>query len=224
MLPEISPLHYISQESLRHSHLELIEINCKAGIKWVQLRVKDKDQSSLRSIAKEAREITSAFGCKLIINDNFEIAAVVKAEGVHLGREDESPTYARKHLGDNAIIGATINDISDLKRLSDSGNLDHVNYLGLGPLHDTKTKKRLSPVLGLSGVLDLIAKIRALKIALPIIVVGGVTQKDISELASVNASGIAVSGAISHADAPEIAAKDFIATIKEHTKWNLTAN
>ena len=69
------------------------------------------------------------------------------ADGVHLGKNDMSPSDARKILGNGYIIGGTANTLDDIERLIKEG----VDYIGLGPFRYTETKKNLSPILGIDG-------------------------------------------------------------------------
>ena len=74
MTNKIASLHYLTQDIEQYSHEELVEIACKNGIKWIQLRVKNKDESELHVIAEKVRKITLRYNCTLIINDNVSVA------------------------------------------------------------------------------------------------------------------------------------------------------
>ncbi|PHQ62097.1 MAG: thiamine phosphate synthase [Maribacter sp.] len=185
----IPKLHYISQGSSPKELLENIQKACTSGTELVQLRLKDFSEKDFSKLAKEAREITSHFQTKLIINDHYKIAKEVKADGVHLGKTDCSPTIARKHLYTWQIIGGTANTLQDCETLIGK----KVDYISLGPFRFTTTKDNLSPVLGLNGYT---AIIEALKTEIPIIGVGGITTEDVTSLLETGISGIAVSGEI----------------------------
>lgn len=182
----ISRLHYISQGETPNDHLENIQKACSSGIEWVQLRLKNLDQETLLKTAKKAREITVHFQTRLIINDHYKIAKQVKANGVHLGKMDNCPLKVREYLGEMYTIGGTANTLEDCNFLLDK----KVDYIGLGPFRFTETKKNLSPILGLLGYKAIIEELQT---EIPIIAVGGITQKDISEIRSTGIYGIAVS-------------------------------
>ncbi len=186
---KIQNLQFISQSTKAFSHLEIIEQACEAGVKWVQLRIKEEAEQVILEKAKEAKKICSFHNAKLIINDHPEIAKEINADGVHLGKEDESILNARKLLGDEFIIGGTANTFEDV--------LDHykngVNYIGLGPYKFTSTKKKLSPVLGLDGYKNIIEKCSLEKIGIPIVAIGGIETKDILPIMKTGVWGIAVS-------------------------------
>ncbi|WP_405224687.1 thiamine phosphate synthase [Dokdonia sp. Asnod1-B02] len=185
----IPKLHYISQGNTPETHLDNIQNACIHGATLVQLRLKNVSLDQVLITAKEARAITAQYGTKLIINDNYEVAKEVKADGVHLGKTDSCPTVARAHLYSWQIIGGTANTLEDCQSLMDKG----VDYIGLGPLRFTTTKKNLSPVLGYNGYHQITD---TLKTKTPIIAIGGITIDDLTDLIKTGIHGIAVSGEI----------------------------
>ena len=182
----IPKLHYISQGSSPASHLENIQKACSSGSELVQLRLKNVSEKKCLKLAKEAREITSNFQTRLIINDYYKIAKEVKADGVHLGKTDTCPTIARKHLYTWQLIGGTANTLQDCETLINK----EVDYIYLGPFRCTTTKDNLPSVVGLNGYT---AIIEALKTETPIIGVGGITTATVTDILKTGISGIAVS-------------------------------
>jgi thiamine-phosphate pyrophosphorylase len=185
----IPKLHYISQGSSPKEHLDNIQKACTSGAELVQLHLKNVSEKKLLKIATTAREITSHFQTRLIINDNYKIAKEVKAEGVHLGKTDSCPTVARKHLNTWQIIGGTANTLQDCETLISK----EVDYISLGPYRFTTTKDSLNPVLGLNGYK---AIMEALKTETPIIGFGGITTEDVTDILETDIAGIAVAVAI----------------------------
>ncbi len=185
----IPKLHYITQGSSVMEHLENIQKSCNAGAELVQLRFKGVVEKKILKAAHEAREITSHFQTRLLINDNYKIAREVKADGVHIGKTDADPTLVRRHLYTWQLIGGTSNNLQDCETLI----AKQVDYISLGPFRFTETKDNLPPVLGINGYT---AIIDALKTETPIIGVGGITTTDVTAILETGISGIAVSGAI----------------------------
>jgi thiamine-phosphate pyrophosphorylase len=188
-LSKISRFHYLTQDMPYLSHPELIEIACAGGIRWVQLRVKNKLPEEWLIIAEQAKEICDRYNAILIINDNVEIAKAVGAHGVHLGKGDMSIDAARELLGMEKIIGATANTLEDILRLDKAG----VDYIGLGPFRFTDTKKNLSPVLGVEGYEEVLKQYSG---SIPVIAIGGIVLEDIKPLFNSGVHGVAVSSAI----------------------------
>jgi thiamine-phosphate pyrophosphorylase len=185
----IPKLHYISQGNSPEAHLENIQKACSAGAELVQLRLKNISEKKYLKLAAAAREITSHFQTRLIVNDHYKIAKEVKADGVHLGKTDSCPTIARKHLYTWQMIGGTANTLQDCETLISK----EVDYISLGPFRFTTSKDNLSTVLGLNGYTLII---EALKTETPIIGVGGISTADVTDILETGISGIAVSGEI----------------------------
>lgn len=182
----IPKLHYISQGNCPEAHLDAIEKVCRSGAELVQLRLKDLDEADLLKTAEQTREITNTYQTRLIINDYYKIAKTVKADGVHLGKTDACPMLARKHLYSWQIVGGTANTLEDCEVLLEK----NVDYMGLGPFRFTQTKKKLSPILGLSGYTRIL---KILKTDIPIIAIGGITSNDVPEILATGIYGVAVS-------------------------------
>lgn len=182
----ISKLHYVSQGETPEIHLANIQKACSSGADWVQLRLKNVDEESLLQAALKAREITSHFQTRLIINDHYKIAKEVNADGVHLGKTDACPLEAREHLGKWISIGGTANTLEDCENLLKK----EVDYIGLGPFRFTQTKKNLSPTLGLQGYQAILDELQT---TTPIIAIGGITIADVPELLKTGIYGIAAS-------------------------------
>lgn len=207
----IERLQFISQETEMITHLQSIEAACKAGVKWVQLRVKERAPAEVLELALAAREICSYYGAKLIVNDRPEIAKEAGADGVHLGKLDMPVAEARKIVGD-MIIGATANTIEDIQAHVENG----ADYVGLGPYRFTATKKNLSPILGLEGYERILTACRDRNISLPVVAIGGIGVADIAGLRRAGLHGIAVSSLIAGAAHP----KEIVEKIDRELKEN----
>ncbi|UKM65517.1 thiamine phosphate synthase [Flavobacteriaceae bacterium GSB9] len=185
----IPKLHYISQGNTPEDHLKNIQKACTYGAELVQLRLKDAPEDIILKTAEKARDVTSHFQTRLIINDHYKITKAVNADGVHLGKSDACPTIARAYLGKWFMVGGTANSLDDCKKLIDK----NVDYIGLGPFRFTTTKANLSPILGLEGYQNII---KALHTQTPIIAIGGIVENYIKNLLDTGVHGIAMSGAI----------------------------
>lgn len=191
-------------------HLRQIEAACGAGIRWIQLRMKQAGAEEFLDVAIAAKKICDAADCALIINDRVEIAARVRAHGVHLGKSDMPLAEARRLLGKDYIIGATANTIEDIRSRAGA------DYVGLGPYRFTTTKKNLSPILGLEGYRRIMDELRQESIKIPVIAIGGIGAADIASLMQTGVQGIAFSGLLVHAG-DRIAA---VRLLREEIKMN----
>lgn len=192
----ISQLHYISQSNKEISHLMAVENALKAGCKWIQLRIKDESMGFILDTALTARELCNTYNAKLIINDYPEIAIIAMADGLHLGLQDMSIPSARAIVGNDMTIGGTANTLEHILLRAKEG----ADYIGLGPYRFTKTKKNLSPILGLTGYQSLLNNLNNRGIKIPIIAIGGIELADIPTILETGIYGVAVSGAITYAE------------------------
>ena len=205
----VNRFHYLTQDLPNISHQELAKIACENGIRWIQLRVKDKSFSEYLAIAKEVKLICDKFETTLIINDNVEICNSINAHGVHLGKNDLSIIEARKILGNEKIIGGTANTLEDIIQLQKDG----VDYIGFGPYKFTNTKKNLSQILGIEGYSQIP---KFLKSQIPIIAIGGIQIEDVKQLMNTGIYGIAVSSAINLSTEKENAISAFLNQIEQN--------
>jgi thiamine-phosphate pyrophosphorylase len=197
---KISNLHYIT------TNAQNAELACQGGMRWVQLRVKDRPYPTWKQLALDAQQVCRQYGATFILNDNPQLALEIGADGVHLGKQDMNPAEARTLLGPGFIIGGTANTFADIESLVAAG----VDYIGLGPFRFTTTKQNLSPILGLAGYTNIFEQYRATGFTTPIIGIGGVGLADVPALLATGLHGVAVSGAIGGAADPAATAALFI--------------
>lgn len=189
-------LQYITNTQCGRPILEQVKAVLEGGCKWIQLRMKDASQEELLDMAKKVKELTDPKEAFLIINDSVDVCRDANATGVHLGKTDMFPSKARMELGPLAVIGVTANTFEDIQAVR---SLD-IDYIGMGPFADTKTKENLAPVLGLSGISELCNKMKEAEINIAHVAVGGISLEDVKPLLEAGVDGIAVSGAIAFAD------------------------
>ena len=195
----MASLQFITHETEQFSYREGAFMALEAGCKWIQLRMKDVAVETVRQLAEELKKACENHHALLIIDDYIEVAREVKADGVHLGKNDMPIEEARKLLGEGFIIGGTANTFEDVKRHYEAG----ADYLGIGPFRFTTTKKNLSPVLGLEGYRNIKQQMIEADIILPAVAIGGITVEDIPAILATGIEGIAMSGAILQAHDPD---------------------
>lgn len=195
----MASLQFITHETEQFSYRKGAFMALEAGCKWIQLRMKDVAVETVRQLAEELKKACENRHALLIIDDYVEVAREVKADGVHLGKNDMPIEEARKLLGEGFIIGGTANTFEDVKRHYEAG----ADYLGIGPFRFTTTKKNLSPVLGLEGYRNIKQQMIEADIILPAVAIGGITVEDIPAILATGIEGIAMSGAILQAHDPD---------------------
>lgn len=191
-------IQFISHSNERCSYLDGIRLALEGGCKWVQLRMKDAPDEQVAQLGVQARGLCDCYGAKLILDDRVELVAKTGADGVHLGKNDMPIAQAREILGPGKIIGGTANTFEDIVAHWKSG----ADYIGCGPFRFTTTKKNLSPILGLEGYRDIVARMKDAGITLPLVAIGGITAEDIPAILETGVDGIAVSGTVLRAEDP----------------------
>ncbi|MDH6533874.1 thiamine phosphate synthase [Parabacteroides sp. 52] len=205
-------LLFISHQTEKQSYLESIETALKGGCKEIQLRMKDATAEEVEATGKDALKLCQSAGAKLYIDDHVEVCKILKADGVHLGKQDMPVDKARVLLGEGYIIGGTANTWEDIQRLV----IMKADYIGLGPFRFTTTKKHLSPILGLEGYRRIVASCRQHAIHLPLFAIGGIRAEDIPALLQTGISGIALSSSILTAADPVEETKKIIHIINTY--------
>lgn len=198
-------LQFITHYTDTISYLDSVRLALQGGCKWVQLRMKNASVDEIRPIALQAQQLCREANATFIIDDHVALVKEIKADGVHLGKNDMPIDEARAILGNDFIIGGTANTIEDIIMHHKNG----ADYIGCGPFRFTTTKEKLSPVLGIEGYRAIMEKVRntySLKgrngESFPIVAIGGITADDISAIMQTGITGIALSGTVLRAENP----------------------
>lgn len=191
-------VQFITHKNDRFSYVDGARMALDGGCRWIQLRMKDATDDEVREAAAVIQPLCREHEAIFLLDDRVELAKELKADGVHLGRNDMPVSEARRVLGEEFIIGGTANTFEDVERLWREG----ADYIGCGPFRFTTTKANLSPVLGLDGYRDIITRMNAAGIDLPVVAIGGILRDDIPAVMSTGVHGIALSGAVLDAENP----------------------
>ena len=179
-------LHVITDETVqdRFTHVELGALAAEGGADVVQLREKRvKGLNAQVRVACALRERLQGRGARLVVNDRVDVALASGAGGVHLGPRDEDPAQARRILGAQALIGVTANDRAMAVRWAEAP----ADYLGVGPVFGTSSKRNPAPALGLAELRAIVALARQ-----PVIAIGNITPERVAEVLATGAWGVAV--------------------------------
>jgi thiamine-phosphate pyrophosphorylase len=166
-----------------------------------QLRLKNVPDKSIVEAARILKPVLASAGTAFIINDRADIAADVKADGVHLGQSDGDIAHARALLGADAQIGVTCHDSRHLAMEAGEAGAD---YVAFGAFYPTATKTVMhhpAPEIltWWSGLMEI-----------PCVAIGGITLENASPLIQAGADFLAVSAGIwSHSDGPRSAVEQF---------------
>lgn len=207
-------LQFITNTEAAATPAEQVKGVIAGGCRWVQIRMKDASDEEISRVVEDVRPLCLETETFLILNDRVELAKKLDVGGVHLGKTDMLPSKARMLLGPAAVIGVTANTIDDIKAVR---SLD-IDYIGMGPYADTRTKKNLAPILGLEGIRNLCTEMEQLEINISHVAVGGIGLADVVPIMEAGSNGIAVSGAIAFADDISKATSEFLSALKPFMK------
>ena len=140
----------------------------------------------------------------------------VKVDGVHVGQSDVPVEACRKLLGPDAVVGLSARADEMLEYVK-TADMSLVDYLGVGPLHETPTKRDCGLAADGTIITKSIDDLRELAIAspVPIVVGGGVKVADIPLVAQTGVDGFFVVSAVCGASDPEAAARELVCAWRE---------
>ncbi|MDP8250724.1 thiamine phosphate synthase [Pseudochrobactrum saccharolyticum] len=176
----------------------------RGGATMVQLRDKDASQQEMLETAKALKAALEGTNAKLIINDNIDVAIAVGADGLHIGQHDGSPEQVRAKIGADMILGLSV-QTAEMATKADSAVVD---YLGIGPVFPTATKKNCAPSIGFDGLKRVYSQN-----GLPAVAIGGIKLPHVEDVLATGIDGLAVVSAICGQESPEQEARAFNAAI-----------
>ena len=167
--------------------LDVLGALAAGGAAWVEYR--DKAAGDRLACERAARLVREArrLGIALLVNDRVDVALAAGADGVHLGQEDLPAAAARRLLGDEAIIGISVDTAEEARAAAGLP----VDYVAIGPVFATATKPDAGPVVGVAGVAAAAAAIDK-----PIVAVGGIDARTAPEVIAAGAECVAVVAAL----------------------------
>jgi len=182
-----SGLYAITQTANKSGDTIINEVAAaiKGGAVIVQYR--DKNPADAPFLARELVKICHQHGVPLLINDDIELAALVGADGVHLGREDGAVTQARKQLGSDAIIGVSCYNFVEQ---AIAAQAQGATYAAFGRFFPSSSKPLAAP----AQIETLRQAKRALTI--PIVAIGGILPDNGAQLLAAGADLLAVIGGV----------------------------
>jgi thiamine-phosphate pyrophosphorylase len=153
-----------------------------SAARTLQVRLKGAARSDLLRIAAWARQLTRERGSLLVVNDDLGVALEVAADAVHLGQDDLPLGEARNEIarcGAILRVGLSTHDLDQVARALAGG----ADYLGFGPVYQTRTKAHPDPTVGLG----LLARAVRAAFPVPVVAIGGITPARAAAVAATGA-------------------------------------
>lgn len=174
--------------------LQILKEALEAGITCFQLREKGEEAltgAAYREFAKACQKLCQTYQVPFIINDDVELAIQLDADGIHVGQDDLALSAFRKRAS-GKIIGVSVHNVSEMEQAIANG----ADYVGIGPLYPTQSKKDAKPPAGL----DFLRTIRKQFGAFPIVGIGGITEENTARVRAAGADGVSVISTICYSE------------------------
>ena len=203
----ITPLkrfvYLISPDKINQSfYANLDKVLAFKNVKFFQLRLKNVSEDRILNISEKIKKITSKHKVKFVLNDHFNLASKIRADGCHMGQLDGSFKLARKKLK-GKILGITCHNSKILANEAISSKAD---YIAFGSFFKSKLKPNAK-----KANLNILRWAKK-NINKPIVVIGGINNINYKKLIKAGAKYIALSSFIwdNPKLKPEQAIKKFI--------------
>ncbi|KAL6356190.1 hypothetical protein LRP88_09781 [Fusarium phalaenopsidis] len=195
---------------------KIVEAALRGGVTVLQYRDKHSERAVAVETAKKLHAVSQRYNVPLLINDRVDVAVEVGCEGVHIGQDDMAFEEARNLLGPDKIIGVTASSKEEALKACEAG----ADYLGLGTVYSTQTKKDTKSIIGPSGVCEILSALAAAGHgAVPTVCIGGVNGSNAGSVLTAARSptkaldGVAVVSAIIAARDPAAASRDLLSQV-----------
>ena len=164
----------------------VVEEALEGGATFLQLREKNLDSEHFLEEAKELQGLCRKYGVPFIINDNVDVALAMGADGIHVGQHDMEAGDVRRLLGPDKILGVSAQTVEQAVLAEKRG----ADYLGVGAVFPTGAKDDAEEVSH--------DTVRAIceAVSIPVVAIGGISQKNVMQLSGTGICGIAVISAI----------------------------
>ena len=184
----ISGLYAVTPETRDSAWLVAqVERALSGGARIVQYRNKSLDRELRCRQAAHLRDLCGEHHAVLIVNDDVALALEIGADGVHLGRDDQSPIAARSVLGTGKLIGVSCYD--SLARAGEA-QASGADYVAFGSFFPSSVKPQ-----AVRASVELLREARA-QLTLPIVAIGGITPDNGGALVKAGADALAVISAL----------------------------
>lgn len=162
-----------SRLSLGRSLEEVVGALLASGVRIIQYREKKFSGRRMLEECRLLRKLAKAADACFIVNDHVDLAILAEADGIHLGQDDLPVREARSLVGNDMIIGLSTHSPKQALEAVEAG----VDYIGVGPIFETKTKEDVVAPVGFA-YLEWVAA----NISLPFVAIGGIKRHNIAEV------------------------------------------
>ncbi|MET6679661.1 thiamine phosphate synthase [Citrobacter amalonaticus] len=180
-----------------------IERLLDAGVRTIQLRIKDKRDEEVEADVVAAIELGRKYNARLFINDYWRLAIKHRAYGVHLGQEDLETTDLKAIQAAGLRLGVSTHDDMEI----DVALTARPSYIALGHVFPTQTKQMPSAPQGLEQLARHIVRLNDY----PTVAIGGISLEHAPAVLATGVGSIAVVSAITQAEDWRVATAQLLA-------------
>ena len=170
--------------------IEQVSAALDGGARILQYRNKGSDAVRRLWQANILKSLAQSRGAIFIVNDDVALAEAIRADGVHLGRDDDAIAAARARLGEAAIIGASCYNSIELARAAVAAG---ASYVAFGAVFPSGTKPG-----AVAAPLELFTQ--SADLGVPRVAIGGITAANAAQVVTAGADAIAVIGGLFDGD------------------------
>ena len=152
---------------------KLAEIAVKEKVGAIQLREKRLEGGALLALARRLRAITAGSATLFFVNDRADVAALIDADGLHLGQDDVPVAAAHRLVSDRMLIGKSTHNFTQLR----AALRESPDYVAIGPVFATLSKEKPDPTLGLEKARRLLERS-----PIPTVAIGGINRTHLKDL------------------------------------------
>ena len=179
------------------SYAACAEAAVRAGVGFIQLRMKHASAAEILATGRELRAITRDSATRFILNDDPALAVQCGADGVHLGQDDLSIAEARQRFPQLRLFGLSTHSMEQMRSAEAQGTASQApDYIGIGPVFSTPTK----PDYGSLGLSTAAAIAKAT--SLPYVAIGGINEENLAEVLASGIRHVAVVRAVCDSSDP----------------------
>jgi thiamine-phosphate pyrophosphorylase len=197
-------LHVLADDDprWRWSPVEQAQAACDGGAAVVQLRAKFAPDREALAWGEAIREATRRVGARFVVNDRFDLALALEADGVQLGQLDPPPARVRAVVGAKLALGRSTHDAAELARAC----AEPVDYVAYGPVFGTTSKQTPHGARGLAALEEAAVRVAPR----PLVAIGGIGAEQLPAVLAAGARGVAVLSAVAGAADPAAAVRRLV--------------
>ena len=185
----------------RNDVRSVVEAVLAAGASCLQLRLKRTPDHEALGLCRWAVDQAHKSGALLIVNDRLDLADLARADGVHLGQHDLAPERFPPELRQRLLVGLSTHTLEQV----DESRQRPADYIAFGPVFATASKKSEYDARGVEALAQAVGRAGR-----PVVAIGGIAERNLSQVHGAGAHAAAVISVIANADDPAEATRRLI--------------